>query len=139
MKGLWISYGYDGAIAGTFLVMHRDRPLPEKIGVEVITEMKKDGTYDGTLADGVVSVKQFKQFLLEFESNAEGLDMVAWQRFIQDHLDEQVPRKIENIMVERRKKGLNPHDTIDDVNFSPKCKWCGAKNGNHIPGCPEES
>ena len=130
MRNLWISYGYDGAIAGTFLVMHRDRPLPEKIGVEVITEMKKDGTYDGNLPDGVVSVKRVKQFLLEFESNAEGLDMVAWQRFIQEHLDEQIPRKIENIMVESKKN--------DFVVFPHSCKWCGGRKGNHIEGCLEE-
>ena len=130
---VWISYGYDGAIAGTFLVMHPNRPLPEKIGVEVITEMKKDGSFDGTLADGVISVKQLKEFLREFESNAKGVDMIAWQRFIQEHLDEQVPRTIENIMVESRKDSK-----IGATNFK-KCKWCGAKEGEHIEGCLEES
>ena len=140
MNNLWISYGYDGAIAGTFLVMHRDRPLPEKIGVEVITEMKEDGTYDGSLADGVISVKRFKQFLLEFESDAKALDMVAWQRFIQEHLDEQIPRKIENIMVESRKKRYNPYDFDEKwmEMIESKCKWCGGRNGSHIQGCLEE-
>jgi len=133
---MWISYGYDGAIAGTFLVMHMDRPIPEKIGVESITEHFKDGSYSGTLPDGVVTVKKFKQFLHGFEENADDPSKLAWQRMIQEHLNETKPVTIDKVMVEKQTNKSNKQT----------CSWCGgailvSPDGEfiiHVPGCPRD-
>tara|TARA_B110000444_G_C18844466_1_gene601009 strand:+ start:2074 stop:2547 length:474 start_codon:yes stop_codon:yes gene_type:complete len=69
----WVVFGYDGSIAGNFIISHIGFPTPHSLGVLQITEYPsnlpiEEGGYIGTLEEGWVEVKKADTIPTHFNS-----------------------------------------------------------------------
>ncbi len=104
---MWVSYGYDGAIAGNFFVLHAGRPKPKQLGIEAISDYSEDDQcYEGTLENGTITACSIQYFI--------GSIPIRENAF---HLIDSVPRAI----------------SVPKENLEPECSWCGALSC--ITGC----
>jgi hypothetical protein len=123
---MWVSYGYDGAIAGTFLEFHHSRPLPSHLGVQEVTTfdgMSLEQGYDGVLADGVISVKRLNYLLAEIDKKENGTPSEEWSQF-ESKLSDFNKKMMFNNVLNRKFKAM-------EIN----CGSCGSIP--HVQGCPK--
>lgn len=108
---IWVSYGYDGAIAGNFFVFHSRRPTPEQLGIEQIDDYTQDDQcYNGTLENGTITVCSIKHFIESVPIRENGFELVDGKK------------EVNSLQVDDPSKGKNG-----------ACSWCGAKSC--IIGC----
>ena len=123
---MWVSYGYDGAIAGTFLEFHPIRPLPSQLGVQEVTSfdgMTLEQGYDGTLPDGVISVKPLNSLLAEIDKKENGTPSDEWIEF-ESKLGEFNKKMMFNKVLKR--------------NYEAQRIGCGSCGSiPHVEGCPK--
>jgi hypothetical protein len=123
---LWVSYGYDGAIAGTFLEFHPIRPLPATLGVQQVTSfdgISLEQGYDGNLSDGVISVKPLKSLLAEIDKKENGAPSKEWIAF-------------ESKLGDFNKKMM--FNKVINRNYEAKTIECGSCGSiPHVEGCPK--
>lgn len=67
----WIIFGYDGSIAGNFIASHVGFPTADSLGVQMITEIKEDGGYIGTLEEGWIEVKPMDKLTIHYNDSLD--------------------------------------------------------------------
>ena len=106
---MWVSYGYDGSVAGNFFVLHAGRPKPKQLGIEAISDYSDDDQcYEGNLENGTITVCSIKHFI--------GSIPIRENAF---HLVDGLPRAISPLSVALKTEA--------------ECSWCGALSC--ITGC----
>lgn len=109
----WVSFGYDGAIAGNFFTLHADRPTPESLGM---SEIQSYGTeqFAGRLEEGTISAMSVRTFLKMLPDEASKV-------FCKDSVWPPALTTTKKTFIRRN-----------------HCLWCGASTETHIPGCKED-